>query len=191
MVKAINSIVLVALLVFLASFYIASVQNISGSYAYRGERTCAAGDLDRDGSIATDQDVDLMDTIIDFVHYDSCADLDKDRDVDSDDMALLNSIKSRYDAQRQSRGRYCFDECPAEGEKICTAEGAIVTSGGTIARGEGVTYKICGNYDADPCREWSTETFACPQGTRCRIKMGSDICLLANIPESNPTYSAY
>jgi len=27
-------------------------------------------------------------------------------------------------------------------------------------------YRICGNYDNDPCLEWS-EIFTCPEGTTC------------------------
>ena len=44
----------------------------------------------------------------------------------------------------------CSDECPALDDTRCATDG----------------YDVCGNYDADPCREWGGHV-ACQQGYRC------------------------
>lgn len=182
--KTINTTMLVALLLFLSAFFVANVNFLSGYYVRA--TICAPGDIDNDSRIAEDADYNRLKAYFTFNQYNSCADLNKDGLVDQSDISIFNILKSKQDSSRQLRGHYCGDECPAEGEKICTKEGGVDSQGKVILRGEGNLYKVCGNFDTDPCLEWSSESFACPQSSRCRSKNpGTDMCILANLAEEN------
>ncbi len=188
MAKTINTQLLVALLLFLSAFFVANVSFLSGFYV-RGV-ACPSGDVNHDGSIATETDVKSLKELLTSFTYIACGDLNKDSKIDSDDMNLLLSIKAREDAVRQNRGRYCANECP-EGEKVCTAQDYVNSAGAVIQKGSNL-YKVCGNYDEDPCLEWSKESFTCPTGSRCRPKNpGTDVCILANLAEENVLVTQY
>lgn len=182
--KTINTTMLVALLLFLSAFFVANVNFLSGYYVRA--TMCAPGDIDFDGRIAEDHDYNRLKTYFTFHQYNSCADLNKDGLVNEADLTIFNSLKSEQDSSRQTRGRYCANECSLEGEKVCTKDDEKDAAGNIILRGEGNLYKVCGNFDPDPCLEWSPESYACPQSSRCRSKNpGTDMCILANLAEEN------
>ena len=184
MAKTINATMLIALLIFLSAFFVANVNFLSGFYVR--STTCAIGDIDNDGRIAEDYDYNRLKTYYTFNQYNSCADLNKDGLVNQEDISIFESLKAEHDSLRQSRGHYCADECQTEGEKVCTKEGVVNSNGKVISTGEGNLYKVCGNFDTDPCLEWSKESYACPKSARCRSKNpGTDMCILANLPEEN------
>ncbi|MDP4012511.1 MAG: hypothetical protein Q8R00_02800, partial [Candidatus Nanoarchaeia archaeon] len=97
-----NKTLVVALLFFLAAFYVANV-NISGNYAYRQSYlACAPGDVNRDGAVATDRDFERVMRIIDGDYaFNECADINKDglvnqRDIDELYRLRLEVIKVGY-----------------------------------------------------------------------------------------------
>lgn len=190
-----DSFLVVALLFFLTGFFISNT-TYTGEYTYKGVRGCTLGDINNDGVIANEDDFSKMEHMIrGSLAPVACADLNDDGVVNEADMQALMVVAKPINEARAERGRYCFDECIA-GEKICVAEHKVsVQTGQVIAESEGNIYKVCGDFDEDPCTEWSYETLACPQGMRCRIKNpGTDICESSNLPEENllkiryPTY---
>lgn len=187
MVKTINTTLLIAILLFLSAFFVANVNFLSGFYV---KVSCAPGDINHDGDIATGDDASALKYLIETSGYTSCGDLNEDGKVDSADKSIFLSIKTREDTERQKDGRYCFNECPAEGEKACTAQD--YTLNGKVIQRNGNLFKTCGNYDTDPCLEWNPDSSACPQGERCRPKNpGSDVCVSANLAEENVLVNQY
>lgn len=192
MAKTINIPLLVALLLFLSAFFVTNVNFLSGFYIQSSiETRCSPGDVDHDGNTATELDVQAIDYLIQSFSYTTCGDINKDKRVNYMDHSILLTLKAREDASRQGRGRYCFNECSKEGEKVCTAQDYVTSAGAVIQKGNNL-YKLCGNYDTDLCLEWSPDSFSCPNGSTCRLKNpGTDTCVLANLAEENVLVTQY
>jgi hypothetical protein len=182
-----NTILVATLLFFLIGFFVSNV-NLTGNLSYTGVRGCAYGDVNRDDKIATENDFERLEKAIrGSVGITECADVNRDGVVNDADMDALFLIASQLNEERNTRGRYCFDEC-SQGEIVCIAEHKLsVQERRVIAKGSRANiYKTCGNYDSDPCLELSPESYSCGTGTKCQIKNpGSDICLNLNLAEEN------
>lgn len=84
-----NKTLVVALLFFLAAFYVASV---SGYHSFRQDfhLACAPGDVNRDGAIATDRDFERLMRVMDGDYAaNECADVNRDNIINKKDVDEL------------------------------------------------------------------------------------------------------
>jgi hypothetical protein len=85
-----------------------------------------------------------------------CADFDADRCLEWGGFLPCPNGGSCVDSACTGS---CSDECPADGELVCDADG----------------YRQCGQQDDDSCLEWSTVT-SCPSGETCSNGICSGTC---------------